>query len=228
MSENRNIKKIIKEDWLNNFTELSVYTSNKFYEVIGCFIVGIEIINIPFIEGYRPYFVMYPLWRNSVKKCLDIPFLMISLNDQDGLQFDIPYLKHDIYLNDAVTCFKRQIPFSLKNNMTLDALYKFGEERLKNEPLLKLVPTQQVKILELEYGAALYTNTKSLTEFTVNQIRERSKDWNMQMFETWYGKFDVWFANLQDMQERRDEFLQQIETNKQDKKIKKLNFFELI
>ncbi len=48
----------------------------------------------------------------------------------------------------------------------------------------------------------------------------------MQIFETWYGKFDKWLQCLQETINNRDEFLKQIEVNKLDKKIAQLKSSE--
>ena len=50
----------------------------------------------------------------------------------------------------------------------------------------------------------------------------------MQMFEMWYGKFDLWLQVLQGKASSREDFLKQIEANKQDKKILQLKSSELI
>jgi len=79
----------------------------------------------------------------------------------------------------------------------------------------------------LDYPVLMFEfyNSKKLQ---LNQIKQSSKGWNMDMFETWYGKFDLWFSNLEATICNREEFLKQIETNKQDKKIAKLQSSELI
>ena len=64
-------------------------------------------------------------------------------------------------------------------------------------------------------------NTKM--EYVLNQIQTECKDWNMKIFETWHGNFDNWLEQLKAMVFRRDDFLKQIEINKQDRKIAKLS-----
>lgn len=47
----KEIKKFVKDNWIDAFPELSAFAQNKFYKVAGCFVVGIEAVNIPNIEG---------------------------------------------------------------------------------------------------------------------------------------------------------------------------------
>ena len=60
----------------------------------------------------------------------------------------------------------------------------------------------------------------------LNQIKEEAKNWNMPMFEIWYGAFDVWLQNLQDRETNTSKFLDTISTNKQNGKLQKLKRFE--
>jgi hypothetical protein len=50
-----NIKKEIINNWSNDFVNLSVYAQNKLYKICGAFVLGIEILNLPKTEDYRPF-----------------------------------------------------------------------------------------------------------------------------------------------------------------------------
>ena len=41
--------------------------------------VGWELISMPNKSEYKPYFVVYPLWENSLAKCMNSPLLLMSL-----------------------------------------------------------------------------------------------------------------------------------------------------
>ena len=49
----------------------------------------------------------------------------------------------------------------------------------------------------------------------------------MQMFEMWYGKFDTWLKVLQEKVSSREAFLEQVNLNRQDKKISQFKNSEL-
>ena len=226
MAIDKEIKKKVTEGWLNSFPQLSAYAQNKLYKVVGSCIIGIELIKLPHSEEYRPHFVIYALWKSDVKKCLDAPFLMKQLYNRKGLQFTIPYEKHTTYFNDAIECFRKQIPVPLKDDVTLKSLFEFVDS-LFGDMLVKSNSAEQAKLFELKFYTALYTGDQSQVLNVLNQIKQTSKNWNMQMFEVWYGEFDTWLQGLQEKVNRRDEFVKQIEANKQDKKISQLKSAEL-
>jgi len=192
MAIDKEIKKKVTEDWLNSFTQLSACTQNKLYKLTGCLIVGVEMVNIPNIEGYKPHFVMYPLWKENAKECLNVPLLYRCIENGKGLQFGIPYLKHNALISEAIECFKKQIPISLNSNINLNLLFEFVDS-LFSDILIKTNSAEQAKLFELKFYTALYTGNQAQVQNVLNQIQQASKDWNMRMFETWYGKFDLWF-----------------------------------
>lgn len=227
MAIDKEIKKKVTEDWLNFFSQLSAFAQNKLYKVVGPCIIGIELIKSPFSDNYSPYFVVYSLWRKDAKSCLTGPILMGRLRNKKGLQFDIPYEKHTTYFNEAIECFKKQIPVSLNGDVTLKSLFEYVDDMF-DDMLIKRSSAEQAKLFELKFYMALYTENQSQVQNVLNQIQQASKNWNMQMFETWYGKFDSWLQGLQESGSSREELLKQIEANKQDKKISQLKRSELI
>lgn len=226
MAIDKEIKKKVAQDWLSSFSQLSAFAQNKLYKVIGCCITGIELIKLPYSEEYRPHFVIYPLWKTDVKKCLDAPSLMKQLYNRKGLQFNIPYEKHDFYLNEAIDCFKKQITVSLNGDVSLNSLLAFVDS-LFGDMLIKTNSAQQAKLFELKIHSALYVGNQVQIQNVLNQIQHARKSWNMQMFESWYGKYDLWVQGLLEKVKSHAEFLNQIETNKQDKKIATLQSSEL-
>jgi hypothetical protein len=226
MAIDKEIKKKVNEEWLNAFPELSAFAQNKLYKIVGSCVIGIEIIKLPHSDEYRPHFVIYALWKDDSKKYLDAPVLMKQLYNKKGLQFNIAYEKHTAYFNDAIECFKKQITVSLNGGITLKSLFEFIDS-LFGEMLVKTNSAEQAKLFELKFYSALYTGNQSQVQSVLNQIQQASKNWNMQMFEVWYGKFDTWLQGLQEKVNSRAEFLKQIEANKQDKKISQLKSSEL-
>ncbi|QQT26038.1 hypothetical protein [Sphingobacterium spiritivorum] len=228
MPENiQKIKKKISEEWISSVPQFSFFAQNKFYRVVGCLVIGIEAVNVPNIEGYKPHFVIYPLWKDDLKKCMDAPSIYFSIENKKRLEFSIPYLKHNIYFNDVIECLKKELPILWNDSISLRSLFTLIDNRF-NDILIKTNSSQQAKLFELKFYAALYTGNQSQVQNVINQIQQASKKWNIQMFEMWHGKLDVWLQSLQEVISNRDEFLKQIEVNKQDKKIAKLQSSELI
>lgn len=227
MSEDiKEIKKRVTEEWLSSVPQLSAFAQNKLYRIVGCTIIGIELVKLPKVEDYRPHFVLYPLWKSDFKNCLDSPTILMEISNKKGLQFSIPYLKHISYFNEAIECLKKQLPILWNENVALKSLFDIVDNRF-NDILIKSNSAQQAKLFELKFYTALYTGSQSQVQNVLNQIQQASKNWNMQMFEMWYGKFDTWLQGLQEKVSSREEFLKQIEINKQDKKIAQLKSSEL-
>lgn len=220
------IKKSVKCDWVKAFPNLSEFTQNKFYKISGCLIMGIEAVNIPSIKGYKPHFVIYPLWKESIRLCLDVPSIYICLNDKKGGQFSIPYLKHFDLHSEAIECFKQQFPILSNRDVNLQSLLDFIDYYLR-DMLIMSNSAQQAKLFELKLYTALYVGNQVQVQNVLNQIQKSSRSWNMRLFETWYGDFDVWFQGLRDVIIHKDAFLKLIEKNKLDKKISKLKNSEL-
>ncbi len=228
MSEDiKEIKKGVTEEWLSSIPQLSVFAQNKLYRVVGCSIVGVELVKLPKVEDYRPHFVLYPLWKSDLKNCLDSPTILLEISNKKGLQFSIPYLKHSAYFNEAIECLKKQVPILLTENVALKSLFDLVDSRF-NDILVKSNSAQQAKLFELKFYSALYAKNQSQVQSVLNQIQQTSKNWNIQMFEMWYGKFDLWLQGLQEKASNREDFIKQIEANKQDKKISQLKSSELI
>lgn len=109
-------------------------------------------------------------------------------------------------ISEAIKCFKKQVPISLDGSISLKSLFDFVDSRF-NDFLIKSNSAQQAKLFELKFYAALYVGSEIELNAVINQIQQASKSWNMQMFETWYGKFDLWLQNLQTTISYREEFL---------------------
>ncbi|WP_149240735.1 hypothetical protein [Dyadobacter sp. 32] len=226
-NKNKEIKKIIAEQWLSSVPDLSAFTQNKFYKIVGCLVIGIELINLPKVENYRPYFVIYPLWKKDLKECLDSPVVLMEIYNKKGMQFSIPYLNHDVYFNEVIENIKRQVPILFSE----DIYFKKMDDlicRLFDDILVKSNSAQQAKLFELRFYTALYVGNENQTINVLNNIKKASTFWNMRMFETWYGKLDLWIQGLQEAIIYREEFVIHVNTIKQERKMLKMHHSELL
>ncbi|PKP28276.1 MAG: hypothetical protein CVU01_04515, partial [Bacteroidetes bacterium HGW-Bacteroidetes-18] len=71
-----------------------------------------------------------------------------------------------------------------------------------------------------------YLNDKESMNTVLKEILEDSKSWNMEYFLNDYGNFNDWYKQLQST--NRNNFINTIAKNKEDKKISKLISFELV
>ncbi|HRI30492.1 MAG TPA: hypothetical protein PLQ21_03100, partial [Candidatus Kapabacteria bacterium] len=136
--------------------------------------------------------------------------------------------KHSTYFNEAIECLKKQVSILFAENVSLETLFSLIDNVLENDITCKFNSGKVASLFEFKFYACLYTGDQIQVQYVFNQIEQVSKNWNMKMFEIWYGKFDTWLEELKKKQDNRDEFLKQIEANKQDMKIAKLQYSELI
>lgn len=222
------IKKIITDEWLKTFPNLNALSRNKLYKIIGPFICGIELVNLPRSQEYRPHFVVYSLWKGNVKSCLEYPSLLLQFYDEKKLQIDLPYNDVSDKYKEAQKIVSNNLKISFAENVALEKLFSLIDNVLENDITCKFNSGKVASLFELKFYASLYTGNQIQVENVFNQIEQLSKNWNMQMFEIWYGKFDTWLHELKKKQNDRDDFLKQIEANKQDKRIARLQCSELV
>jgi hypothetical protein len=223
-----NIKKQIINDWSNEYTYLSVYTQNKLYKLLGPFVIGIEILNLPRTENYRPVFVCYPLWKSDIGQCLEEPVFIQEIYNKKGLQFDIPYTKHNnAFFQEAIECIRKQVPILSQQNISLQQLFGVIDKQF-SQILIKSSPVGQAKLFEGKILGSLYVNDPNTIKKVLEEINQISKAWIPNLFEWKYGKLDSWFQNLQIIISNRDNVLKQIGINKQVKKMAQLQSSELM
>ncbi|MFZ1789271.1 MAG: hypothetical protein WAT92_13190 [Saprospiraceae bacterium] len=228
MSIENKIKKEIAQKWNNEFPDLSQFAQNKLYKIIGPLIGGIEIFNQPRSEDYRPYIAWYPLWNIGIANCFKEPIILQEIRNKKGMLYDIPYRKNDIYFTELVMEIKRQMYFSFSGDIQLQELIKLIDSQFSHS-LVKFSPIGQAILLEGKLLSALYVNhVKSIEQFMAD-INKISKSWqNSENFDLKNGKIEEWLQKLKNTINNRQDFLLQIESNKQDKKMSKLAYSELI
>ena len=221
----RIIKKKVTEEWLNIFSQLSAFNQNKLYKVVGPCIIGIELIKTPFKENYSPYFVIYPLWKQDVKTCLDYPILLMEFKDKKGFQYDIPYENHEVFFDDVLTNVKKQIPLSLESDVSFKKIMSVLEEYSKTPPL-SAAPNSylQATLQEAKLKIALSIDISEAQKI-LQQISKRS--WDVNHFKACGVNVSKWLQNLHEEISNRENFLKQIETNKKEKKMLQLVSSEL-
>ncbi|MDD7726180.1 MAG: hypothetical protein SOY07_05855 [Bacteroidales bacterium] len=80
---------VLKNEWCAHFN-LSAYTTTKFYRIIGCYVVGFEMIKIPNRGLIHPHLVVYPIWRDDIKLCMKHPYMLYGLLNKRQLQVQSP------------------------------------------------------------------------------------------------------------------------------------------
>ena len=134
MKIDRELKQEINKEWQKTFPQLGSYTQNKFYKVLGTLIVGIELIKVPFMEQYRPHFVIYTLFDKDLGTNLSEEILLQEFYNKKGFQCDIPYLKHNEYFKEVVSCIYKQLPISLEVDIQIDKINALLESYIRKAP----------------------------------------------------------------------------------------------
>nr|WP_121273825.1 hypothetical protein [Pedobacter schmidteae] len=225
MAIDKVIKEKVIEDWQNTFPQLSMYAQDKLYKVVGSIVIGLELIKLPRTEEYRPHFVVYPLWKQNVKASIDIPIILKEYYNKKGLQYSIPYEKHSVFFGDVLDSVKKQSPLPFEGNISLKKVIAVLDEYSKTPPL-SAAPNSylQAVLQEAKLKIALSISSEE-AQSVLEQINKRS--WDANHFKACGVDVNEWLQILHTTITNRDEFLKQIETNKQDKKIAKLESSEL-
>ncbi|MCB9327377.1 MAG: hypothetical protein H6572_01700 [Lewinellaceae bacterium] len=225
MAIDKTIKKKVIEDWQNAFPQLTMYAQNKLYKVVGSCVLGIELIKSPHTESYSPYFVLYPIWKKDIKASLDYPIFLRDFKNKKGYQYDIPYEKHSVFLGDVVDSIKSQTPLPFEGNISLKKIVAAIEDSSQKPPL-SAAPNSylQAVLQEAKLKIALFIGVTE-AQSVLEQINKRN--WDTNHFKACGVDVNEWLQGLQTTISNRDEFLKQIEANKQDKKISQLKSSEL-
>ncbi|MDR7130956.1 hypothetical protein J2X69_003315 [Algoriphagus sp. 4150] len=220
MTIDKTVKKKVTEEWLNVFCQFSEFHQNKLYKVIEPCLVGIELIKSPFTETYSPYFVIYPLWKKDVKANLEYPILLKDFKNEKGFQLDISFENHSAFFKDVIECVKLQIPLALDGSVSFTKLMSVLDDYSKSPPL-NAAPNSYLQALleEAKLKISLYIGAPEAQNL-LDQISRKS--WETNHFKACGVEVSQWFQSLQEVITNRYSFLQQIEVNKQDKKIAKL------
>ena len=204
---------ILKNEWVKRF-DLTAVTQSKYYKIVGCFAIGFKLWKIR--GEIQPHFVIYPLWEENVKKCLDFPFLYHCIEDSKGLNYSLPISKmlekkEEIFQNAEI-----YLNLDLKKNIHKDSLLKVIDTHSKKR---YYVPSDQSSIIEIKVYMATFLNDESLFEQAITDMEEAYANFT-SIFEEYYGKLDDCKNKLISIFANRQAMLDKIEENIANGKIK--------
>lgn len=218
----------ICSDWLERFPELGKYHQNKFFKVVGPLVAGIELIDVPMMEQYRPFFFIYPMWESDVKACFDFSPIYFEFSDERKSDLNIPYRRHQDLFSMASVCVREQLPWPLDRDGHLSEVLRFAEQYLKTPRALHSGVRGQVIIRKLAVLLAAWMNDAHAVSIGLDVIRQEQKKWDRDQFILWFGDFDSWHASLLDQVSRREDLLRSVRLNLQDAKIRQLPYSALL
>lgn len=229
MKQNR--KTQITNDWKKAFPQLTEYSPNKLYKILGSTIVGIELIKLPGVEAYRPYFVIYPLWGNKggndLKSCLSSPLVLKEFYDTKGLQFSISYHKHPLKYKDAVSQILNQLPFTLEGDVSIKEMFS-AFDKYSNDSHLSAAPNSYLQgyLLQSKLELALCSGTDKQVKDIFDQIK--FKNWDEEHFLLWDVNIEQWISDLNDKITNKYRLISQLKTNIQEQRMGKLQVSNLL
>jgi hypothetical protein len=224
----KEIKKNILKDWEIQFPSLSPSLPNSLFKVLSICVIGIEIMKVPRSNEYRPLFVCYPLWKENEKAIFSESFILQEIRDKKGLQFDIPYMKHKEYFEEAVKCTRNQIPIPIDKDVPLNSFIHMINYQLNNDILTKASPLMQADLYQLKLYAGLFMNNQNIINEILAEIKETMVNWAPNLFEWKYGNKENWYENLVNTIKNRSLFLSNIIQNRNLKKISRLQHSEIL
>ena len=208
---------ILKNEWINHFglTAISTY---KYYKIVGCFLIGFEQIRTR--GELQPHFMIYPLWGNDIKDCLQGYCLYHCIEDSKGFGYQISASKMLAQKDEVFLNAERYMGFDLTKDIRkiqmLDIFKKYSEEYDTN-------PVRQNTIFVLKTYMATYLNDKPLFDEIVTSMK-KMEDYarqDPQWFEKVFNKrYEFWKEDLISIFSNRQVILDKINANIASGKIK--------
>lgn len=195
-------------------------TSKCFVHKVECILVGLTFVKVP-NRDYKLFFSIYPLWRPTLKSCIDLPLLLQPLVDDNGL---------NIYLSDGINIIDRcstQFPLLSGCNTAADFV-RILYEIIATDKSIQTNFVLQMKIYELIYGVALYLNNIDISQDVYIQISNQISGWDTKIFNYWYGDKDTTLSKLLEFKSNKRRIVKNIVLNSSDPKVKKLPVYKFL
>lgn len=195
-------------------------TSNTFVHKVECILVGLTFVKVP-NRDYKLFFTIYPLWRSTMKSCVDVPLLLQPLVDDNGLE---------IYLSDCINITLKcntQFPLLSGSNTAVDFVRGL-HEIIANDKSLRNNFVLKIKIYELIYGIALFLNNIEIAQDVYLQISNQISSWDTKIFNYWYGDKDTTLSKLAEFETNRRRIVKNVDLNGSDPKVIKLPTYKFL
>jgi len=189
-------------------------TSKSYVHKVECILVGLTFVKVP-NRDYKLFFTIYPLWRSTLKSCIDVPLLLQPLVDDNGL---------DIYLSDSTNIIEKcSKQFQLlSGSNTISEFVRILYEIIATDKSIQTNFILQMKIYELIYGVALYLNNIDIAQDVYIHISNQISGWDTKIFNYWYGNKDTTLSKLLEFESNKRRIVKNVDHNAYDPKVIKL------
>ena len=194
--------------------------SKCFVHKVECSLVGLTFVKVP-NRDYKLFFSIYPLWRPTLKSCIDLPLLLQPLVDDNDL---------DIYLSDGINIIDRcSTQFPLLNGCNTAADFvRILYEIIATDKSIQTNFILQMKIYELIYGVALYLNNIDIAQDVYIHISNQVSGWDPKIFKYWYGDKDTTLSKLLEFESNKRRIVKNVVLNSSDPKVIKLPTYKFL
>lgn len=215
-------------DWKKAFPMLSRYSSNMLLMKQGPIVIGLYFQKV--YDDYRPIFISYPLWKDSLKDCMQFYIFHHEFRNNKNLQLNVPILNHQSNFTEAVKCVQSQSSNLLQENVYVKDIFNYLDYLREHDLLIKLQRFDgKRELLVYSMMIALYTNNEDLLQWVCNKTKKQIQTWDKEYFKQCYGyDLETWEAELYQLIDQREEIMERIRINSMDKRIAKLKESHLI
>lgn len=207
---------------------LGCITPSIFCYRVDCILMGMNLVKVPGRAGYKLFFSIYSLWRQTLKACLDYPLFLQPIVDGKDMDYILPVDMNENDVEHALHSYQSQILFSKSANVPFFELREFLQSCIVHNIGIKNNFALQMKIYELLYGVALYRDDKGTANNICKAISDNIIQWNDMIFQYWYGDKAEYLMRLMDFDSNRINLLDNVSLNLAEPKIGKLPQFSFI
>jgi len=207
---------------------LGSITPSIFCYRVDCILMGMNLVKVPGRAGYKLFFSIYPLWRQTLKACLDYPLFLQSIADDKNMDYILPEDMNENDVDRALHLYQSQIPFNHSADVSFIGLREFLQYSIAHDVNIKSNFVLQMKIYEVLYGIALYRDDKETANNICKAISDNIIRWDDKIFQYWYGDKAEYLIRLMDFDSNRINLLNNVSLNLAEPKIGKLPQFSFI
>ena len=211
-----------------NRFNLGSITPSIFCDRVDCILMGMNIVKVHGIAGYKLFFSIYPLWRQSLKTCLDYPLFLQPIVDGNNMDYILPEDMNENDVDRALHLYQSQIPFNHSADVAFIGVREFMQYSIAHDVNIKSNFVLQMKIYELLYGIALYRDDKETANNICKTISDNIIQWDDKIFQYWYGDKAEYLMRLMDFDSNRINLLNNVSLNLAEPKVRKLPHFSFL
>ncbi len=205
---------------------LKAMSSRIFAHLNDCVIVGLVLVKVPVMPSYKLYFAMYPLWRSSLKECLDIPLFQIALLDDKGFEIYLPKDIDDEYAQSLIEKCREQFPL-LSGDISFANMIISLNSHIAHDKSINSNFVLNMKIYKLIYGVALYKNELEAANNIYHLISRQISQWDADIFRYWYGEKEDYLRTLKEYAQNRELIIGNVQSNLSNPKIARTDRFKM-